>query len=158
MNRLIASTAIGVIAAALASPASAELKPGDQIEYRQAGYSFMAWNMGKIKDNLQGDFNQEQVIKAANAIAAIANSGMGALYGAGTDQAAGGHKTRVKPELFKPENAEEVGRIAHEFLSAADNLAEVAAEGDKAAVQTAFGDVGKACKSCHEKFRLSDDD
>lgn len=158
MNRLLASTTIGVLTFMLASPAFADLKPEDQIEFRQAGYSFMAWNMGKIKDNLQGEFNQEQVANAANVIAAIANSGMGALFGPGTDQAAGGHKTNVKPEMFKPENGEEVMRVAREFVDAADNLAEVAAEGDKDAVQTAFGALGKACKGCHEKFRANDDD
>ncbi|MBV5309365.1 cytochrome c [Chromatium okenii] len=158
MNRVLASTAIGVLTYMLVTPAFADLKPEDQIEFRQAGYSFMAWNMIKIKDNLQGEFNQDQVANAANVISAIANSGMGALFGPGTDQAAGGHKTRAKPELFKPENGEEVGRLAREFIDAADNLAEVAAEGDKDAVQTAFGDLGKTCKNCHEKFRANDDD
>jgi len=155
MKRMPASAVAGVLAVALASVASAaELKPEDQIQYRQAGYSFMAWNMGKIKANLQGDFDQGQVEAAANAIAAIANSGMSALYGPGTDKDVGDVETDVKPEFF--ENMEEVGKVARNFIAAANNMAEVAAAGDQAAVQDAFGKLGQSCKSCHDKFRADD--
>ncbi|HPB74574.1 MAG TPA: cytochrome c, partial [Chromatiaceae bacterium] len=66
--------ALGVITLSLATTAIAQVKPEDQIKYRQAGYSFMAWNMGKIKANLEGEYNAKQVEAAANAIAGIANS------------------------------------------------------------------------------------
>lgn len=154
MKRTVASSAIGILAIAFASTAFADLKPEEQIEYRQAGYSFMSWNMGRIKANLENNYNPDQVSKAANAIAAIANSGMGALFGPGTEKSFGDVKTRVKPELF--ENAEQVGKLARDFMDAADHLAEVAADGEKDEVQAAFGDLGKACKSCHEKFRSND--
>jgi cytochrome c556 len=111
----------------------------------------MSWNMGKIKANLEGDFSPDQVAKAANAIAGIANSGMGALFGPGTDKDIGVVKTRVKPELFQ--NGEDVGQLARDFMDAADHLAEVAAEGDQSEVQAAFGDLGNACKACHKKYR-----
>lgn len=143
---------LGVITLSLATTAVAQVKPEDQIKIRQAGYSFMSWNMGKIKTNLEGQFDAKQVEAAANAIAGIANSGMGALYGPGTDKDIGSVKTRVKPELF--ENKAEVGKMAKDFIAAANNLSKVAASGDKAAVQKAFGDMGAACKACHEKFRM----
>lgn len=151
MKRRLISTALGVAAVALASVAFADLKPEEQIQYRQAGYRFMNWNMGKIKANLEGDYNPDQVSAAANVISAIANSGMGVLFGPGTDKNVGDVKTRVKPELFQEQ--EEVGKLARDFMDAADNLAEVAAEGDKATVQTAFEDLGKSCKACHKKYR-----
>lgn len=151
MKRRLISTALGVAAVALASAAFADLKPEEQIQYRQAGYRFMNWNMGKIKANLEGDYNPDQVSAAANVISAIANSGMGVLFGPGTDKNVGDVKTRVKPELFQEQ--EEVGKLARDFMDAADNLAEVAAEGDKATVQTAFEDLGKSCKACHKKYR-----
>ena len=93
----------------------------------------------------------KQVEAAANAIAGIANSGMGALYGPGTDKDIGSVKTRVKPELFT--DKEGVGKVAVAFIAAANDLEKAAATGDKAAVQKAFGDTGAACKGCHEKFR-----
>ncbi|MDD3676228.1 MAG: cytochrome c [Thauera propionica] len=143
--------ALGILALSLAGTASAQVKPEDQIKYRQAGYSFMAWNMGKIKANVEGEYNAQQVQAAANAIAAIAGSGMGALYGPGTDKAVGDRKTRVKPEFFQ--NMEDVGKLATDFNAAAANLAKVAATGDKAAVQKAFGETGATCKACHDKYR-----
>ena len=69
MKKIIA---LGIIALSLAGTASAQVKPEDQIKYRQAGYSFMSWNMGKIKANLEGEYNAQQVQAAANAIAGIA--------------------------------------------------------------------------------------
>ena len=143
---------LGVIALSLATTAVAQVKPEEQIKIRQAGYSFMSWNMSKIKANLEGKFDAKEVEAAANAIAGIANSGMGALYGPGTDKDIGSVKTRVKPELF--ENKAEVGKVAKDFIAAANNLSKVAASGDKAAVKKAFGDMGAACKACHEKFRM----
>ncbi len=134
-----------------ANVAAADLKPEEQIKTRQAGYKFMSWNMAKIKANLEGEFKQQSVQKSAEAIAGIANSGMGALYGPGTDKDIGDVKTRVKPELFT--EREEVGKVAVRFIEAANNLAEVAAIGDPAEVKGAFGDLGKSCKACHDKFR-----
>lgn len=154
MNKLIACTA-GLLLAGTASLAVAQVSPEDQIKFRKAGYSYMAWNMGKIKAQaIDGSvaYDPKQVAAAANTIAAIANSGMGALYGAGTEQAVGEQKTRVKPEFFTQK--EEVAKVAIAFNQAANNLAKVAAEGDKAAVAQAFGEVGKSCKGCHDQFRM----
>jgi cytochrome c556 len=151
MKRILASTVLGVVALGFASTALADLKPEEQIQYRQAGYSFMSWNMGKIKANLEGDYNEAQVAAAANAIAAIANSGMGALYGPGTDKDIGDVKTRVKPELFQ--EMDNVGKIAGNFVAAADNLAAVAATGDQVEVSSAFGKLGESCKACHDEYR-----
>lgn len=144
--------AFGILALSLVGTVSAQVKPEDQIKYRQAGYSFMAWNMGKIKASLDGEFNVQQVQAAASAVAAIAGSGMGALYGPGTESDIGDRKTRVKPEAFQ--NMADLGKLATDFNAAAANLANAAAKGDKAAVQKAFGETGATCKACHDKYRL----
>jgi cytochrome c556 len=134
--------------------ALAQMKPEDAIATRQAGYKFMAWNMGNIKRNIEGDFNKDQVVAAANAIAAIANSGMGKLYLPGTDKGTGYHETKVKPELFTDKDG--VGTVAKAFNGAANEMAKVAATGDAAAVKTAYGELGKTCKGCHEKFKVEE--
>lgn len=151
MKKSLAHVAFGLAALALATTASAQVKPEDQIKYRKAGYSYMSWNMGKIKGSLDGTYNKDQVVAAANAIAGIANSGMGALYGPGTEKDVGDQKTRVKPEFFTDKDG--VTKVAVDFIKAANNLSKVAAEGDAAAVKVAFGDVGKSCKACHDKYR-----
>ena len=142
------ATLAAVTGAAFAQQA---LKPEEMIKFRKAGYSFMAWNMGKIKANLEGTYNKEQVIAAANVVAATANSGMGALFGAGTDKDVGGEKTRVKPEFFKEQD--KVKELAMAYIKEANELQKVAATGDAAAVKAQFGKTGETCKACHDKFR-----
>ena len=127
------------------------LKPEEMIKTRKAGYGFMAWNMGKIKANLEGTYNKEQVIAAANVVAATANSGMGALFGPGTDKEVGGQKTRVKPEFFKEQD--KVKELAMAYIKEANELQKVAAGGDAAAVKVQFGKTGESCKACHDKYR-----
>lgn len=128
-----------------------ELKPEEMIKYRKAAYNFMGWNMGKIKANLEGSFDKTAVANAAGAIAAVANSGMGALYAPGTDKQIGNEKTRLKSEFFK--EPEKVKEIAINFNKQANELVKVAAGGDTAAVQAQFGKLGEACKACHERYR-----
>lgn len=151
MQKHLIGAAVGVATLALATTAAAQFKPEELIQYRQAGYSFMSWNMGKIKVNLDRDYNQAQVAGAANAIAAIANSGMGALYAPGTERDIGDVKTNVKSAFF--ENPEDVRDLAMDFNQKANALAEVAQGGDQEAVRAAFGQVGEACKACHDKYR-----
>lgn len=133
------------VALSVAAGASAQMKPEDQIKARKAGYAFMSWNMGKIKaqviDN-PGSFNKDQVAAAANSIAATANSGMGALYGPGTDKDVGNQKTRVKPEFFKEQD--EVRKVAMAFAKEANELQKVAATGDIAAIKAQFGKTGES--------------
>ena len=152
MKKIVAA----LVLAGLASGAMAQqtLKPEEMIKFRKAGYSFMSWNMGKIKANLDGTFNKDQVIAAANVVAATANSGMGALFGPGTDKEVGGEKTRVKPEFFQ--QPEKVRELAMAFNKEANELAKVAAAGDAAALKAQFGKVGETCKGCHDKFRKDD--
>lgn len=149
--------AVALAAVTLAGTAFAQAKPENLIKWRQSGYSFMAWNMGKLKGMLvdnPSSFNKEQAAAAANAIQAIANSGMGALYAPGTDKGTGWKETQVKPELFT--DKEGVGKVAVAFNKEANELAKVAAGGDAAAIKAQFDKVGQACKGCHEKFRKED--
>ena len=145
---------LALLAITLAGSAAAQVKPEDAIKWRQSGYGFMAWNMARIKMNVEGTYNKEEVIKAANAIQAIANSGMGALYPAGTDKGTGWEKTRVKPEFFT--NKEGVTKVAMAFNKEANEMAKVAATGDAAAVKAQLGKLSGTCKGCHDDFKIKD--
>lgn len=138
----------------ISGSAVAQVKPEDAIKWRQSGYAFMAWNMARIKGNVDGTYNKDEVIKAANAIQAIANSGMGALYLPGTDKGKGWKDTRVKAELFT--DKEGVGKVATNFVQQANEMAKVAATGDAAAAKAQFGKLGESCKGCHDKFRVDE--
>jgi len=146
--------AVLMLAVAVSGIATAQVKPEDQIKFRQSGYTFMSWNMGKIKgmviDN-PSSYNKDQVVAAANAIAAVANSGMGALFGPGTDKGKGWKDTRVKAEFFQ--KPDEVRPLAMALAKETTELQRVAATGDVDAIKAQFGKVGGACKDCHDKFR-----
>lgn len=148
---------MGSLAATLlaTSMTATAMDPEEAIQFRQAGYKFMSWNMAKIKGMLDGDveWNAAAVQNAANSIAATANSGMGALFIPGTEKDVGDTKTRVKPEMFT--DGEGVNQVGGAFYQAATELAKVAATDDKAAIGKAFSDAAASCKGCHDKFRIN---
>lgn len=150
-NILAAGLAIGLAATAFAQSVG---KPTDQIRWRQSMYQSQAWNMQRIKANITGTYNKDQVIQAANMIQAIANSGMGILFQPGTEKGKGWKETEVKPELFT--DKEGVGKVAKAYNEAANEMAKVAATGDAAAVKVQFGKLGETCKGCHDKYRQDD--
>lgn len=143
---------LSLLALTFAGTAAAQVKPEDAIKFRQSGYGFMAWNMQRIKMNVEGgNFNKEEVIKAANAIQAIANSGMGALYLPGTDKGTGWEPTRAKANIWT--DKEKLGKAAMEFNKEANEMAKVVASGDAAAVGVQLGKLGGTCKGCHDDFK-----
>lgn len=147
----IAAVALAVTGAAFAQQA---LKPEQAIKYRQAAYSFASWNLGKIKNNVEGaNYNKAEVIAAAQALASVANSGLGALYIPGSEQNVGAVKTSVKPEAFAADKQQDLARVAIAFGKEANELAKVASSGDAAAVKAQFAKVGGTCKACHDDFR-----
>ena len=151
LNKIIVATlAIGLTGAALGQVVG---KAEDQIRWRQSAYQTMAWNMARIKANVEGTYNKDQVVEAANVVQAIANSKMGALFQPGTDKGKGWKETRVKPEFFKPESKDELGKLAGGYNKEANEMARVAATGDLGAIKTQFGKLGESCKACHDKFR-----
>ena len=143
---------LALLATALAGSAIAQVKPEDAIKFRQSGYGFMAWNMQRIKMNVEGgQYNKDEVIKAANAIQAIANSGMGSLYLPGTDKGKGWEETRAKSNIWI--DKEKMGKVATDFVREANEMAKVAQSGDAAAIGTQLGKLGGTCKGCHDDFK-----
>ncbi len=145
---------LALVLGAVTVSAMAGQAEDQQVKFRQSAYSFAAWNTTKIKSQVidhPETYNKEQVVAAANAIAAVANSGLGALFGPGTDQATGWKKTRLKAEFF--EKPEDVKKLAIAFNKEANELAKVAASGDKDAIKAQFGKLGETCKNCHDQFR-----
>jgi len=142
---------LALVALTLSATASAQLKVEDAIKFRQSGYGFMAWNMTRIKANVDGTYNKEEVIKAATAIQAVANSGMGALFVPGSDKGTGWEATRAKPEIWT--EGEKVGKAAGALVKEANAMAQLAMAGDAAAVKEQFGKLSGTCKGCHDDFK-----
>jgi cytochrome c556 len=150
----IAATTLTIAAASLTAIAQQAPKPEQLIKWRQSAYQVVAWNTGRIKASLDGPYNKDEVAKAANTIAAIANTGLGTLFPPGTEQGKGWHDTAVKPELFQ--DGKKVGEYAANFSREATELAKVAAVGDPAAVKDQYAKLTRTCKSCHDDFRAKD--
>lgn len=151
--RLIFAAVTGMLAL---NVSAAELKPEDAIKLRKANYNTLSWNMNKIKGVLDDemDFDAKKVVAASNVIAAIANSGLGALYIPGSEKSIGDMKTRAKPEIFT--DGEGVKTVAVKFIKTSNELQTAAASGDKVAVAQAFKEVGASCKACHDKYRAKE--
>jgi cytochrome c556 len=149
---VIAAVTVAISVSAFAQQGPA--KPETLIKWRQSAYQVLAWSNSRIKASVEGQYNKDEVIKAANTIAALANSGLGALFAPGTEQGKGWHDTSAKPELFK--DGKRVGELAGNFATEANELARIAAGGDSAAVKEQFGKLGKSCKACHDEFKIKD--
>jgi len=154
-HRLLATVGLALATCLAAQSAQAQQapKPEQLIKWRQSAYQVLAWNTGRVKANVEGTFNKEEVIKASNLIAALANSGLGALYAPGTETGKGWHDTTVKPELFTDKKA---GEVAAAFNKEANELAKVAQAGDVAIIKAQLGKLQSTCKACHDDFRKKD--
>jgi cytochrome c556 len=143
-----------VLAASGSTSAQQAPKPEALIKWRQSAFQVVAWNSGRIKASLDGGYNKDQVLRSANVIAAIANSGLSSLFPAGTDSGKGWHDTTIKPEAFT--NTARFAELGGEFAKESGELVRVVSGGaDAAAVKDQFGKLQKTCKSCHDDFRNS---
>jgi cytochrome c556 len=146
---LAAAIALAATGSALAQQAP---KPEALIKWRQSAFQVIAWNSGRIKSSLDGGYNRDQVLRSANAIAAIANSGLGSLFAPGTESGKGWHETTAKAEAFS--DAARFADLGGALARESGELVRVVSSGaDAAAVKDQFGKVQKACKSCHDDFR-----
>ncbi len=69
-------------------------------------------------------------------------------FAEGTDK---GMPTRAKPEIWKEQA--KFKDLQGKMQGEADKLEAAAKSGNLEAVKTAVGDIGKACKACHDDFR-----
>jgi cytochrome c556 len=151
---LLPAVAGAIVAAAGGAWAQQAPKPEALIKWRQSAYQVIAWNNGRIKASVEGNYNKDEVIKAANTIAALANTGLGALFAPGTETGKGWHDTTVKPALFT--DGKRVGELAGNFSHEANELARVALTGDPATVKEQYGKLTKTCKACHDDFKAKE--
>ncbi|HEU5135923.1 MAG TPA: cytochrome c [Steroidobacteraceae bacterium] len=129
-------------------------RPETLIKWRQSAYQVIAWNSGRIKAALAGQYAAHEVQAAATALAAVANSGLAGLFAPGTADGKGWRETTARDEAFS--DATKFRTLTDEFAREANTLARLAAAGDRATVNEQFLKVAQACKACHEKFRQTD--
>lgn len=146
-------TTLAALLLAASAQAQQAPKPEQLIKWRQSAYQVVGWNTGRIKANVDGAYNKDDVIRAANTIAAVANSGLPSLFPAATETGKGWHDTSVKPTLFSDAAGAAAAQAA--FGREANELARVAQTGDVAAVKAQLAALQKTCKACHDDYRNS---
>ncbi len=151
---IVPAVAAALLAGSASAVAQQAPKPETLIKWRQSAFQVVAWNAGRIKASLDGAYNKDEVQRAANTIAAIANGGLGALFAPGTEQGKGWHDTTSKPELFK--DTKRFAELGAAFGKESTELASLAAGGDVAALKAQFAKVQRTCKTCHDDFKAKD--
>jgi cytochrome c556 len=155
LTSLLAPALAGaVLAASIGAFAQQAPKPETLIKWRQSAYQVIAWNSGRIKASGEGQYNKEEVIKAANTISALANSGLGTLFAPGTEQGKGWHDTTAKSEVFK--DSKHFAELGANFSKEATELATIAVNGDAAAVKLQYAKLTRTCKACHDDFKVKE--
>jgi cytochrome c556 len=151
MKKKLLSLAVGGGLLAPVAPAHAQFaKPEDAIKYRQSAMTLIGNHMGGINAQLKSGSPNVQVIQASAALVETLSKLPFEAFIPGSESG-GNPPTRAKPELFK--DAAKVKSLAEKMQSEVTKLAATAKGGDLNAIRAQFGEVGKACKSCHDDYR-----
>lgn len=154
MNPRRLAIACIALALSLARPAFAQGKPEDLIKTRQGTFRVIGWHCGRLKANVDGPFNREEILASAAIIQSVASAGFGPFFSPGTEKGVGFHESQAKPEAFTSTNAKKLADIAGTLAKDAGELAKIAAGGDKTAIKAQFVNLTRSCKSCHDEFRV----
>ena len=145
------SIALGVAAPAgvlIAAQSTQDLQKARHHHYHELGDAFKT-----VRDLTRADTPDMAKIKAAAQVINEASIDQGRWFPAGTGPEAG--KTRALAEIWKrPEDFKAAQKV---FSDAAPKLLAAANSSDLNAVKSTYGELGKACKNCHDTFRAPED-
>lgn len=148
--KTIAALVLAASAAALSTPALAQFaKPEDAIKYRQSALTVMAAHFGRIGAMVNGKVAFDAKAAAENAAIVESMSKLPwAAFGEGTDK---GGNTKALPEVWK-EHAK-FKEASEKLMAEATKLNAAAKVGTLDSLKGVFGNVGAACKGCHDSFK-----
>ncbi|MCA0244764.1 MAG: cytochrome c [Proteobacteria bacterium] len=149
MKRLLLVTA-AVAGLAASLPAAAQFqKPEDAVKYRQSAMYVMANHFGRIGAMVNGRAPYDAAAAAANAEIVATMSKLpfiGFVEGtAGTQKGSAAAKIWTNRSGFDAD--------AKTMQDAVAKLVAASKTNSLDNLKGAFGDVGKACKGCHDEFR-----
>jgi cytochrome c556 len=158
MKKLAQQIVFSAVAIGVAGAAFAQAKPEDAIRARQAIMRVTAINFGPVANMAQDKTPYNKDVFVANAVRMESVWAMNAaqFFIAGSDKPVAGAKiasfTDAKPEIWsQPDKFKSAANHLGEEIG---KLAQAARSGDEKAMKAAAGDVGKACKACHDDFRM----
>jgi len=136
---------VAVIGALVAGGATLALAQADVVKQRQDNRKETAATMRSIKGVIDAKGDVKAVVASAAKLKQL-ELAFDKLFPAGSDK-----DSKALPTVW----SDMPGFLAasKNADAAYDKLAVAAGSGDLAAVTAAFGDTGKACGACHDKFR-----
>jgi cytochrome c556 len=148
----LAAVAATTVCAAALIPAGALLADGSTkslMKARHDHYHDLGDAFKVVRDEIRGSSPDMAAVKRAAKAIHDASIDQQRWFPAGTGPEAG--KTRALPEIWsKPKEFTAAQKV---FSEAAPKLLAAANANDAAGVKAQFGEVGKACKNCHDNFR-----
>jgi len=135
-----------LVAGAMVGGATIALAQADVIKQRQDNRKETAATMRSIKGVIDAKGDVKAVVASAAKLKQLENA-FDKMFPPGSDKG----ETKALPAIW----SDMPGFMAasKNADAAYDKLAVAAGSGDLAAVTAAFGDTGKACGACHDKFR-----
>jgi len=146
-KQMLMVAVMGALAAgAMVGGATIALAQADVIKQRQDNRKETAATMRSIKGVIDSKGDVKAVVASAAKLKTL-EADFVKMFPAGSDKG----ETKALPTVW----SDSAGFMAasKNADAAYDKLAVAAGSGDLAAVTAAFGDAGKACGACHEKFR-----
>ena len=123
-------------------------KVEDAVKYRKNALFVMSQHFGRLGPVVKGErpYDKDEVAKNV-AIAEQMSKLPWAGFVAGSDKG----DTRAKPEIWS--DAAKFKAAGEKMEQEMSKLSQAAKGGDLNAVKAQFGEVGKACKGCHDAYR-----
>ncbi|MCA3256321.1 MAG: cytochrome c [Alphaproteobacteria bacterium] len=152
MRKIGMALAAVAMAAGATGAAWAQSAAEKQVEARKANFKKIGAAMKTNVDFVRNDKGTAADVVAASRTMATLAGQIPSWFPAGT--AVGVGKSEALPVIWQ--KPADFRAAAMKLQTAANNLATVAAGGDKAAIGAALGGVGATCKGCHDVFRQPD--
>ena len=150
-NYLIAgATATSLLLAPFAISHFDDKEP--QQSYRQSWFTLVAMNFGPMASTVKGEipWNDEMMQGWAGDLATLTTLNILRGFGEGSDKGT----TRAKPEIWQ--NKADFESKRGDLKTAVASLQTAVDGGDREAIAAAVGDVGGACKACHDEYKSKD--
>jgi cytochrome c556 len=144
-----------VVAVPVTVLVAAEKSTKDFMHERHEHYEKLGEAFKAVRDQSRSSKPDVTKIKTAAKVVNDAAAEQDKWFPAGTGPETG-VKTRAKAEIWT--KAKDFDAAKKLLSDAAPKLLDAANSGDVGRVRTQFGEVGKACKNCHDTFRTPDED
>lgn len=149
MKKGLMATGVALVLGGMALSALAQVKPEVLVKQRQAAMTLQGKYLGPIGGMLKGSipYNAEIVARNASYLEVLTK-----MAWDGFDPSTKNEKnTKAKAEIYA--QPDKFKAAAETLQSEVAKLAAAAKARDQNAVKSTFGNVAKACSSCHDNFR-----